>query len=60
MSRGKYLSLREARKKKNTGRFAEEHQSEGDKSKFDRLLDSMVRKPESAGRTSKKKPNRED
>ncbi len=60
MSLGKYLSLREARKKKKTERFVAEHPSQGDRSRFGRLLDSMIRTPESADQTSSKKPSGED
>jgi hypothetical protein len=42
MSRGKYLSLEEARKKGQLDRFAKEHPSEGDKDKFDRLFKAMA------------------
>lgn len=53
MALGKYLSLEEARKAKQLDRFAKEHQSEGDKDKFDHLLDAMASgKPKSKGRTS--------
>ena len=39
MSRGKYLSLEEARKKKGgLDRFAKEHPSEGTRASFDRCL----------------------
>jgi hypothetical protein len=41
MSRGKYLSLEEARKTRKLDRFAKEHPSEGDRRRFDRLLDEM-------------------
>lgn len=34
MSRGRYLSLPEARKKRRLERFANEHSSEGDSDKF--------------------------
>lgn len=53
MSRGKYLSLEEARKKKTLDRFAKEHPSEGDKGAFDRALDAMVKKKSSDDETSK-------
>ena len=43
MSRGKYLSLEEARKKDMLDRFAKEHPSEADRSRFNRLLDAMSR-----------------
>lgn len=42
MSRGKYLSLEEARKEKKLDRFAKEHPSEGDEEEFDRLLGAMA------------------
>lgn len=57
MSRGKHLSLEEARKLGKLDRFAKEHPSEGDAEKFDRLFDAMAKgeppktKPK-AGRTS--------
>ena len=43
MSRGKYLSLEEARKSGKLKQFAKEHPSKGDGEKFDRLLDAMVK-----------------
>ena len=43
MSRGKYLSLEEARKEGKLKQFAKEHPSKGDKGKFGRLLDAMTR-----------------
>ena len=43
MSRGKYLSLEEARKKDKLKRFAKEHPSRGDESLFDRLLGRMAK-----------------
>jgi hypothetical protein len=56
MSRGKYLSLDEARKKKGgLARFAKEHQSEGDESLFVRMLRLMAgagEKPEAEDQTS--------
>jgi hypothetical protein len=53
MSRGKYLSLREARKKKQFERFAKEHPSEGDAEKLDSVLGAMAsKKPESDDQTS--------
>lgn len=45
MSRGKYLSFEEARKAKQLKQFAKEHPSEGDEKTFDKLLDSMAKKP---------------
>ncbi len=54
MSRGKYLSLEEARKKKDgLARFAKEHPSEGSESMFDRMLRVMAgQKPKAKARTS--------
>jgi len=43
MSRGKYLSLEEARQRGLLERFAKEHPSEGDEELFDRLLEAMAR-----------------
>lgn len=43
MSRGKYLSLEEARKSGKLDRFAKEHPSEADRDRFNRLLDAMSR-----------------
>jgi hypothetical protein len=52
MSRGKYLSLREARKKKQLERFAKEHPSEGDAEKLESILGAMAKKLESDDQTS--------
>jgi hypothetical protein len=41
MSRGKYLSLEEARNYSKLERFAKEHPSEADRSRFKRLLEAM-------------------
>jgi hypothetical protein len=41
MSRGKYLSLEEARKSGALVRFAKEHPMEADRNRFERLLDAM-------------------
>ena len=57
MSRGKYLSLEEARKEEKLKQFAKEHPTEGDEKLFDDALDRMakpVKKTKSGGRTSKK------
>lgn len=54
MSRGKYLSLEEARKKGQLKQFGKEHPSSGDEKTFDKLLGSMAKKPKQGGRTSKK------
>lgn len=47
MSRGKFLSLEEARKGETKGatidRFCEEHPSTGDREKFDRLFERMAK-----------------
>ena len=60
MAIGKYLSLSEAQKKKLLPRFIKEHPSSGDEDEFDRLLDAMARKPESADQTSDSSRQRED
>ena len=52
MSRGKYLSLEEARKFGKLDRFAKEHPSEGDRTRFNRLLDEMSKTIEEAEETS--------
>jgi hypothetical protein len=41
MSRGKYLSLEEARKTGNLDDFAKTHPSEADRDRFTRLLEAM-------------------
>ena len=51
MSRGKHLSLGEARKAGKVKQFAKEHPAEGDREKFDRLLKAMA---------SGKKPAKKD
>ncbi len=54
MSRDKYLSLEEARKAKQLGRFTKENPSEGDAEKFDRLFRAMAGgTPATKVRTSK-------
>lgn len=60
MSRGRYLSLPEARKKKQLERFSKEHPSEGDSDELDRIIGGMSKTPESAHQTSPKKSSRED
>jgi hypothetical protein len=52
MSRGKYLSLEEARKSEKLDRFAEEHPSKGDRKRFDRLLAEMSKTIKEAEETS--------
>ena len=52
MSRGKYLSLEEARKSgKLMKRFAKEHPSTGDEEQFDRLLKRMAKGKPKEGKT---------
>jgi len=41
MSRGKYLSLEEARRTSQLDRFCKEHPSEADRERFKRLLEAM-------------------
>ena len=60
MSRGKYLSLPEARKKKQLERFAKEHPSEGDSDELDRIIGGFTKTPESTDQTSSKKRRDED
>ena len=57
MSRGKHLSLEEARKADQLKQFGNEHPSEGNEKLFDETLKRMApkaKKPKSGGRTSKK------
>lgn len=60
MAIGKYLSLPEAQRKKLLDRFAKQHPSTGDETKFDRLLDAMAKKPESDDQTSDSSHRDED
>lgn len=60
MSRGKYLSLPEARKKKLLDRFAKEHPSEGDADKLDELIGAFSKTPESTDQTSRSEIDHED
>ena len=65
MSCGKYLSLPEARKKRQLDRFAKEHPSEGDADQLESLIGKMsksdaTKTPESDDQTSKKPEGRED
>ena len=60
MSRGKYLSLEEARKKDKQGKnkleqFAKEHTSQGDKNQFDALFGAMANVKSTKSQKSKKK-----
>jgi hypothetical protein len=52
MPRGKYLSLEEARKSGKLDRFAKEHPSEGDRKRFNRLLEEMAKTIKEAEETS--------
>lgn len=52
MSRGKYLSLEEARKYGELDQFAKEHLSVGDRTRFDRLLAEMSKTTEASEETS--------
>ena len=54
MSRGKYLSLEEARKQGKLGQFIKEHKSKGDKAQFFTALDEMAKKKPKGGKTSRK------
>jgi len=60
MSRGKYLSLPEARKKKQFDRFAKEHPSEGHAEELERLIGAFAKTPESADQKAPKKRRGED
>ena len=46
MSRGKYLSLHEARKSGKLKQFAKEHPSKGDEKGFDELFEKMTKTKE--------------
>ena len=52
MSRGKYLSLEEARRAGQIDQFCKEHPSKGDASRFDKLFLAMARKRPTADQTS--------
>ncbi len=58
MSRGKHLSLEEARQDKLLKQFVKEHPSEGDEKSFDKLLSSMAggSPPQSNNKQNKGKP----
>ncbi len=60
MSRGEYLSLPGARKKKLFDRFAKEHPSEGNADELERTIGAMAKTPESAHQTEPPEPVRED
>jgi hypothetical protein len=48
MSRGKHLSLEEARKESKLDQFVAEHPSEGDENAFNALLENMVKNKKKA------------
>lgn len=52
MSRGRYLSLEEARKTEALERFAREHPSQGDRVRFNHLLAEMSKTTSSNAGTS--------
>lgn len=54
MSRGKHLSLEEARKQGLLDQFAKEHPNEADAERFERLLEAMANKPEDEIKKGKK------
>lgn len=51
MSRGKHLSLHEARKRGELDRFAKEHEAVGDRDAFEKVLTAMAsgKKPKAKG-----------
>ena len=55
MSRGKHLSLHEARKTGQLDRFAKEHPAVGDKDAFDSVLKAMAsgKKPKASGKAKR-------
>jgi hypothetical protein len=60
MSRGKYLSLPEARKKRQLDRFAKEHASEGDSDQLEKVIRDMAKTTGSTDQTSQKKKTPDD
>ncbi len=52
MSRGKHLSLEEARRSGQLDRYAKEHPATGDQDRFNAVLKAMAsgKKPEAAGK----------
>ena len=56
MSRGKHLSLHEARKSGKLERFAKEHEAVGDREAFDRVLKAMAtgKKPSRAEKSKQR------
>ncbi len=55
MSRGKFLSLQEARKSGQLDRYAKEHPATGDRDAFNRVLQAMAsgKKPRAKGKAKK-------
>ena len=51
MSRGKHLSLEEARKEGKLKQFAKEHPTTGDKKRFDKLFNAMAKTKPEGGKT---------
>lgn len=51
MSRGKHLSLEEARKENELDQFAKEHPSEGNQEAFDALFIAMTKKKPTTEKT---------
>lgn len=52
MSRGKHLSLEEARKTGTFKQFAKEHPSTGDEDEFEHILDKLIKTPPTGEKTS--------
>ena len=57
MSRGKYLSLEEARQQGKLAQFCKEHPTVADRDRFERLLDLMSRGALKGQETSKQDPS---
>ena len=57
MSRGKYLSLEEARQTGQIDQFCKDHPSVADRDRFERLLDLMSRGALKGEETSKPAPS---
>ena len=54
MSRGRYLSLEEARKSGKLDQFAKEHPSEGGEKQFDRVFERMAKAKSKEKKTPEK------
>jgi hypothetical protein len=57
MSRGKHLSLEEARQQGKLAQFAKEHPNTAEKPRFDALLEAMCRSPQADQKTSGTEPS---